>query len=150
MADEYFTSPVTYEAPHQLFEPWEPNITIDPKAAKWSDLVKPGTPLPTPWPKAEYQGWGKETQEHVKQLRAQHVPEPEIRAYRDSRGKAFVAWWDKVPYRQSVGAFEGANYQAAGYYRPQLDCVMGDAFNLEFCAVCRRAIERVIDLYAKP
>jgi hypothetical protein len=48
-----------------------------------------------------------------------------------------------------VGAFEGALYEATGYYRPQADCIMftrADAF----CAVCRRAIERVIDLYSRP
>ena len=32
-------------------EPWEPNVTADPHAAKWSALIAPGTPLPTPWPK---------------------------------------------------------------------------------------------------
>ncbi len=36
-----------------------------------------------------------------------------------------------------------------GYYRPQADCIMFTRDEVGFCAVCRRAIERVIDLYAR-
>ena len=50
----------------------------------------------------------------------------------------------------AVGAFEGAMYEAKGYYRPQADCIMFTRDDVGFCAVCRRAIERVIDLYAVP
>jgi hypothetical protein len=50
LADEYYTSDVAYEAVPERPEPWEPNATADPLAAKWKDLVTPGTPLPTPWP----------------------------------------------------------------------------------------------------
>ena len=45
-----------------------------------------------------------------------------------------------------VGAFEGANYEAKGYYRPEVDCIMFTRYD-KFCAVCRRAIERVIGMY---
>ena len=38
-------------------------------------------------------------------------------------------------------------YEAKGYYRPQVDCIMFTRDEVPFCAVCRRAIERVIDLY---
>jgi hypothetical protein len=47
-----------------------------------------------------------------------------------------------------VGAFEGANYEAKGYYRPQVDCIMFTRDEVPFCAVCQRAIERIIDLYS--
>ena len=50
-------------------------------------------------------------------------------------------------YAGNVGAFEGANYEAKGYYRPEVDCIMFTRHN-KFCAVCRRAIERVIGMYA--
>jgi len=46
-----------------------------------------------------------------------------------------------------VGGVEGALYEAKGYYRPQEDCVMFTRDDVPFCAVCRRAIEKVIDLY---
>ena len=48
-----------------------------------------------------------------------------------------------------VGAFEGANYEAKGYYRAQEDCIMFTRDDVPFCAACRGAIERVIRLYAK-
>ena len=50
------TSPMR-PAPPIKKEPWEPNVTalLDPAALKWRDLVTPGTPLPTPWPKGEFE-----------------------------------------------------------------------------------------------
>lgn len=51
LADEYYTSSVTYIDFYPLgVEPWEPNITalLDPSTPKWADLIKPGTPIPTP------------------------------------------------------------------------------------------------------
>jgi hypothetical protein len=47
-----------------------------------------------------------------------------------------------------VGAFEGANYEARGYFRPQADCIMFTRDEVGFCAVCQRAIGRVLDLYS--
>jgi hypothetical protein len=49
----------------------------------------------------------------------------------------------------AVGAFEGASYEARGLYRPQADCIMFTRDRVGFCAVCRRAISRIIDLYAR-
>ncbi|MBK8978816.1 MAG: peptidase M64 [Planctomycetes bacterium] len=51
-------------------------------------------------------------------------------------------------YADVVGAFEGAGYAAKGMFRPQLSCVMKDG-GAGFCAVCRRAIERMIDHCAR-
>jgi hypothetical protein len=51
-------------------------------------------------------------------------------------------------YARNVGAFEGAIYEALGYYRPEVDCIMFTRTN-HFCAVCRRAIERIIKMYAR-
>jgi hypothetical protein len=50
-------------------------------------------------------------------------------------------------YRQAVGAFRGANYDAQAYYRPQLDCIMFTRNEVPFCRVCEAALERVIDSY---
>jgi hypothetical protein len=47
-----------------------------------------------------------------------------------------------------VGAFQGANYDAQAFYRPQIDCVMFTRDEVPFCAVCQRALEEVIDRYA--
>jgi hypothetical protein len=40
-------------------------------------------------------------------------------------------------------------YEATGYYRPQADCIMFTRDEVGFCAVCRRAIEGVIAMYAR-
>jgi hypothetical protein len=52
-------------------------------------------------------------------------------------------------HSREVGAFEGANYEAKGYYRSQEDCIMFTRDDAGFCAACRDAIARVIALYAK-
>ena len=52
-------------------------------------------------------------------------------------------------HAHKVGAFEGANYEAKGYYRPAVDCIMFTRDHVPFCPVCRHGIDRVIDLYAK-
>ena len=50
--------------------------------------------------------------------------------------------------RGMVGAFEGARYEATGYYRPEANCIMFTRADF-FCAVCRRALEQVIDTYSR-
>ena len=52
-------------------------------------------------------------------------------------------------HAEAVGAFEGAMYEARGYYRPQANCMMFTRTDA-FCAVCRHALEQVIDLYSRP
>ncbi len=50
LGDEYYTSSVAYEDfyPSDI-EPWEPNLTtLVNFGAKWKDMLKPGTPVPTP------------------------------------------------------------------------------------------------------
>ena len=53
----------------------------------------------------------------------------------------------EAPHRDEVGAFEGANYEASGYFRPQMQCLMFDRSDA-FCRVCRDAVEQIIDLYS--
>jgi len=54
----------------------------------------------------------------------------------------------KEKYYGRVGAFEGSIYEPKGYYRPEVDCIMFTRTN-HFCAVCRRAIERIVGLYSR-
>ena len=44
--------------------------------------------------------------------------------------------------------FEGANYEAEGYYRSEQNCLMFTRYE-HFCQVCSAAIEDVIDEYTK-
>jgi IgA peptidase M64/peptidase M64-like protein len=149
LADEYYTSPVAYApAPAARVEPWEPNVTalLDPAAFKWRDLVQPGTPLPTPWQKQEFERASRAYQERRAKIRAANRPEEEMEALFREAHQAEVALFAKEPYAGKVGAFEGANYEAIGYYRPQIDCIMFTRSPV-FCLVCRRALETIIDLY---
>jgi hypothetical protein len=149
LADEYYTSDVAYLSPENKTEPWEPNVTalLDPVNLKWKDLVTPGTPVPTPWDKDEFDRFQREIQRQRKELRAAGRPEAEMdELFRKVREKE-DAMFGAEKYAGKVGAFEGANYQAKGYYRPELDCIMFTRYH-QFCAVCRRAIERVIAMYA--
>jgi len=148
LADEYYTSDVAYEAGTARPEPWEPNATADPSAAKWKDLVTGGTPLPTPWAKAEFEAVQKEIQARRRKIRADKRPEAEMEALFREESARTAPLLAQGPHGSAVGAFEGALYEARGYYRPQADCIMFTRNEVDFCAVCRRAIERVIDLYA--
>ena len=120
LADEYYTSDVAYGSATERPEPWEPNATADPLAAKWKDLLTAGIDLPSVWPKKEF-----EQMEQATRILG------------------------SGPNARKVGAFEGAMYEGRGYYRPQQDCIMFTRDEVGFCAVCRRAIERVIRMYSK-
>ena len=149
LADEYYTSSVAYQSGGERPEPWEPNATADPKASKWKHLVSPATPLPTPWPKSEFEAFQRENQARRAQLRADRRPESEMsQLFHDEQ--AFVTdLFAGHPHAGAVGAFEGANYQATGYYRPQLNCLMFTRTD-HFCEVCADAVEDIIDLYSRP
>ncbi|HEY3169853.1 MAG TPA: M64 family metallopeptidase, partial [Thermoanaerobaculia bacterium] len=121
---------------------------LDPKNLKWKDLVSPGTPIPTPWNKEAFERESREFQKRRRQIRAENRPEEEMDALFLEQKKKEMKMLAAEPYAGKVGAFEGAIYEAKGYYRPQVDCVMFSRNDVPFCAVCRRAIERVIGLYS--
>jgi hypothetical protein len=148
LADEYYTSAVAYESSAERPEPWELNATADPQASKWKDLVAPATPLPTPWEKEAFEAAQKEIQERRKKIRAEKRPEAEMEALFLEERERMTKLLASGPHATRVGSFEGALYEAKGYYRPQADCIMFTRDEVGFCAVCRRGIERVIDLYA--
>jgi hypothetical protein len=150
LADEYYTSPVAYAPATVKTEPWEPNATalLDPGKLKWKDLVDAETPLPTPWRKEEFEKREREFQERRDRIRAEGRPEAEMEAlFREVR-EFEVRLSEVEKYLGKVGAFEGAMYEAKGYFRPEVDCIMFTR-SPAFCTVCRRAIERVIDFYAE-
>jgi hypothetical protein len=149
LADEYYTSDVAYESTPERPEPWELNVTANAASPKWKDLVTPGTPLPTPWAKAAFEALEKDIQARRKKIRAEKRPEEEMEAlFREEQAKV-DALLAQGPYAAAVGAFEGAMYEANGYYRAQANCIMFTR-HTEFCRACRRAIERVIDLMTRP
>ena len=153
LGDEYYTSPTAYvDLPPVTVEPWEPNVTALAGAGrpKWADLVAAETPLPTPWDKAAFEERARAFQARRQELRERGAPEAELERLFDEERE----WSEGLLGRQAeagrVGAYEGAMYHATGLYRPTADCIMFTRDRVGFCPVCRRAIERVIDLYARP
>lgn len=151
LADEYYTSDVAFGPAVDRVEPWEPNVTAlkDPADFKWKDLVTPGTPLPTPWSKEVFEKESREIQKRRRQIRAERRPEEEMDRLFLKEKAAETKLLASDPNASRVGAFEGAMYEATGYYRPQIDCIMFTRNDVPFCAACRRAISRIIDLYAR-
>ena len=148
LADEYYTSAVAYEAPVAIKEPYEPNVTalLDPAELKWRHLIDADTPIPTPWPKNAYEEHALAYQAKRRTLRAEDAPEAQMnRLFRDNQS-VVEGLFSTADYRDSVGAFEGANYQARGYYRSALNCIMFTRTE-HFCRVCAAAIDAVIDEY---
>ena len=151
LGDEYYTSDVAYEPEENPVEPYSPNITVlaDPDNIKWKRFVTPGTPLPTPWPKQDYDDYAIEYQSRRAAIRERNAPESEMNALfaelREFNEKLFAA----APYSAAVGAFEGAGYASKGKYRPTQQCLMFDR-STTFCPVCAAALIEVIDEYSRP
>lgn len=150
LADEYYTSSVAYEAPEQIVEPYEPNVTalLHPAKLKWRHLVGEQTPLPTPWPKETYEEHSLAYQAKRTKMREANVPESDMNALFRENQDFVENLFSTAEYRNEIGAFEGGNYQAKGIYRPALNCIMFTRTK-DFCAVCSAAIEEVIDEYTK-
>jgi hypothetical protein len=151
LADEYYAPPLSQVTLGPSLEPWEPNVTalLDPKNLKWKDLVSRETSLPTPWDRWAYEGLQREILQRRLQLRQKGRPDWEMDDLflQEKRRGTFILAAEK--YAGKVGAFEGAFYESKGYYRPEVDCIIFSRDNVPFCAVCRRAINQVIDLYSR-
>ena len=152
LADEYYTSPVAYTTGGSAHvEPWEPNATAmqDPARLKWKELVEADTPLPTPWEKDEFEKSGRGYQERRRKMIEEKAPDSQVdQLMREQQALEFKLL-SEGRYAGRVGAFEGANYEAKGLFRPEQDCIMFARNPVGFCRVCRRAIERIVDLYSK-
>jgi hypothetical protein len=145
LGDEYYNSQVSYNEMYPKgVEPWEPNLTalVDKKNLKWNNLMQEGTPLPTPWEKAQYDSLGR--------LRAKL--DRLASDYYEKRKPLYEAEQNilkTTKYAGKVGAFEGAGYSSEGIYRPAVDCRMFSLSLVGFDPVCTAAINRVIDFYSK-
>jgi hypothetical protein len=147
LADEYYTSPVAYEPPQRILEPWPANVTAetDPDRVKWRDLFTPGAPIPTPWPKAEFEAASNAYQARRAQIRSENRPEAEMVALFRAQAEIDTKLLSAAAHAGRVGLFQGANYDALAFYRPAIDCVMFSRNEVPFCPVCQRALSQVID-----
>ncbi len=150
LADEYYTSAVSYAPATERVEPWEPNATalLDPSKLKWKDLVSADTPIPTPWSKNEFEKYSLAIQKRRSEIRKRKLPESVMELLFREELQDEQAMFHKEKYYGRVGAFQGSIYEAKGYYRPEVDCIMFTRTD-HFCAVCRRAIERIVGLYSR-
>ena len=150
LADEYYTSSVSYEIPEIKAEPWETNITalLDKNNLKWKDLIETDTPLPTPWNKKEFDSFGYSIQKERDSLRSAMVTESVMEDLFTRQMNMENEFFAKEKLFEKVGAFEGAGYSVLGLYRPQIDCIMYTR-HLQFCKVCSRSIENVIDQHVR-
>ncbi len=123
LADEYYLSPVSYETPAELTEPWEPNVTAlhDPSRVKWAHLVDPGTPLPTPWGKEAYEEHAREIWARRQALIDAQAPGAEFDDLFEEQKRIETELLATMRHSATVGAFEGAMYEAAGLYRSETD-----------------------------
>jgi hypothetical protein len=151
LADEYYTSPVAYEPPDRIVEPWPANVTAstDPAQLKWRELLSPGVPVPTPWPKQEFEALSKTLQARRAQIRAERRPESEMSALFRQEQAATTKLLASSAHAGKVGVFQGANYDAQAFYRPEVDCIMFTRNRVPFCRVCQQALSAVIDRHAE-
>jgi hypothetical protein len=122
---------------------------LDPTTLKWRDLVTPGTPLPTPWEKEAFEQHSRSIQERRRDIRKRNAPESEMNALFREQQAFETKLLGNMKFSRVVGAFEGANYEARGLYRPQADCIMFTRNKVGFCRVCQRALNTIIDLYSR-
>ena len=145
LGDEYYTSTTAYtEFYLPGVEPWEPNITalVDKNNVKWKSFIAPGTPIPTPWEKQEYdsvQGLWRKLDRLAPDFYKKDTP-----LLRTGDEILNTSRW-----AGKVGVYEGAGYAAKGLYRPGVNCRMFSLSMTDFDPVCRAALERVIDFYSR-
>jgi len=166
LGDEYYTSSVAYNDFYPKgVEPTEANLTalLDPASLKWKDLVTPGTALPTPWEKADYDAMDIAYQKVREELNGRIAAamrsgaaaadveklKAEAEALSLEHARKIDAFLAKSAFAGKVGAFEGGGYTSQGIYRPALDCIMFTKGAKPFCPVCERAIQRVIDTFGE-
>jgi len=151
LADEYYTSASVYEPSDVISEPYQPNVTalLDPANLKWNHLVDDETPLPTTWPKKAFEEHSIAVQERRAHMRRENVNEEKMNELFRYTKEYAEALFEESGQKGVVGAFEGGNYAAEGYYRSEQNCLMFTRAE-HFCAVCAEAIGKVIDEYTEP
>ncbi len=61
----------------------------------------------------------------------------------------FASKWKDLYDKGVVGLHEGGGYSQKGVWRPMLDCRMNTNKATEFCPVCQRGLQRIIDFYTR-
>lgn len=92
-----------------------------------------------------HEAMSKDFQARRVKLRAEKRPESEMtRLFREEL-EAETKLLGSAEHANTVGVFQGANYDARAFYRPQVDCIMFTRDKVPFCRVCQRALTAIID-----
>ena len=145
LADEYYTSNVSYVEFYPTdVEPWEPNITtlVNNNDLKWKSMLEPGYSIPTLWEKATFDSLNTEIAQLDKNAVDFKIEYAKLKNKTDQILK-------NIELINRVGCFEGAGYSSNGVYRPAIDCKMFSKSLVDFCPVCTKAIEKMIDFHTK-
>lgn len=150
LADEYYSSPVAQSVVDNLAEPYEPNVTANTNrnTLKWKSQIKSSTPIPTHWDKVAFDQYTNNYQKRRREIRAKNLPEAQMTELFTKNAEFQQQLFSQNPHQHDVGLFEGANYNANGYYRSQQNCIMFTRSE-QFCQVCSDATHEIIDLYSK-
>ena len=151
LADEYYSSNVAYQVSLPEYEPNSPNITalFDPDNLKWKHLVEEGTPIPTPWGQDAYDSIAVVYQQNRREMIERGASIIEMDNLSKEFKKSTNSMLKSQKYYGKVGVFEGGGYLAKGLYRSEVECIMLSFNRSDYCAVCRDAIETMIDWYVK-
>jgi len=79
-----------------------------------------------------------------------YTPEKEPWEQNITTLKNFDSKWKDIMGQPGVSLIEGAGYMSKGAYRSRENCRMKTNACEDFCPVCRRAIENIINFYTKP
>lgn len=166
LADEYYSSSTAYNDFYPRgVEPRERNITalLPDGRPKWRDLLPAGAPIPTPWPKAEYDAMDAayqqrrgEISDRIAELMRGGADAAEVEAAK-AEGEELSrthqmkmdAWLEDTGLLGEIGVYEGAGYCSEGMYRAEPDCIMFSKGLKPFCAACRRGIREVAATYTE-
>lgn len=61
----------------------------------------------------------------------------------------YSKWSNLIGVDPEAGLYEGAGYNLEGIFRPYFDCRMRSNQHPDFCPVCQKAIQHVIDFYTQ-
>ena len=117
LADEYYTSSVAYTDFYPRgVEPDAPNVTalLNPGSLKWKSLVTPGTLVPTPWEKADfdtmdlaYQKVREELNGKIAAAKRAGAPRPEVEKLQEDSERLSREHAQKVDAYLSKSRFVG-------------------------------------------
>jgi hypothetical protein len=148
LADEYYIAVADGPAYRGNIEPWQPNVTIVPERAKWSNLLAEA-PRPTPWNKTEYDRRFAAYVQRYNRLREAGAGEAVVEKLMQEEKARQAALLARNGNPRRPGCFEGANGYARGMFRSGVDCIMFSLQTQYFCPACAAAVERTIDEHCR-